>query len=138
MKFKKSSILLIAMAIFLLISIGSVCASENTTADSDVQLANTNGDIVLADDDYNSALSDDGQGKINTTVDAQPDKDKFSKDENKTIQVTVKDNESEAITNITKSNLTVTENNKNVSFEFNNSKITIKENLQSKNQLFRK
>ena len=129
MKFKKSSILLIAMAIFLLISIGSVCASENTTADSDVQLANTNGDIVLADDDYNSALSDDGQGKINTTVDAQPDKDKFSKDENKTIQVTVKDNESEAITNITKSNLTVTENNKNVSFEFNNSKITIKENL---------
>ena len=44
--------------------------------------------------------------------------------------VDVKDNESTSVENITKDNLTVTENGKNIAFDYNNSVITIKGNLE--------
>ena len=68
MKFKNSYILLIAMAIFLLVSIGSVCASENITADSDSPLASADAEVVLADGEDTG--NDATQEKINTSIEA--------------------------------------------------------------------
>ena len=50
MKLKKTHVLLIAIAIFLLMSIGSVCASENVTDTSDETLADDGTDVVLSND----------------------------------------------------------------------------------------
>ena len=56
MKIKNSSILLIVVAIFLLISIGSVCASENVTDNSDVTLADDGTDVVLSNTDTDDKM----------------------------------------------------------------------------------
>lgn len=130
MKLKNSYVLLMAIAIFLLISIGSVCASEDIAADSDVELESADTDVVLADDG-NSSTADGGEGEttaINTIITADGDH-KVHKNADKNITITVADNDSNPIQNITKSNLTVTENNKNIGFIYNNSIITITDAL---------
>ena len=132
MKLKNSYVLLIAMAIFLLVSIGSVCANEDVAADSDVPLADSDIDVSLSND--GTDVPDDNnnekatQEKINTTVNAADTRINEKADKN--ISVTVKDNESQEIKNITKNNLTVTEEGKNISFDYNNSIITIKDTLK--------
>ena len=70
MKIKKSSILLIVMAIFLLISIGSACASENITDDSDMSLAEDNGESVVLSNTNDTVenVPDDTNEKINKTI----------------------------------------------------------------------
>ena len=81
MKLKNSYILLIVMAIFLLVSIGSVCANEDVS------------DAALADDGLDAVLA-------NSTEDARIDTNIVSNDvilhenDNKTIDLNVKDNES--------------------------------------------
>lgn len=96
------------MSIFLLVSIGSVCAS-NTTADVDV-LADDTGSDVLTDTPANTSVVSE-----NVIV-----KEKDPQE----IPVTVKDNESQPI-QIVKGDLNVTENNKEVKFNYNNSKINL-------------
>ena len=126
---KKSNILLIVIAIFLLISIGSVCAKENITDDSDVQLADDGTDVVLSNSDTEENVADDTQTeKINTTIETDKDKYEFKQDSNKTISVTVKDNKTDNI-NVNKSDLSVLNGNKSISFDYTNSFITIKEAL---------
>ena len=128
MKFKKSYLLLIVIAIFLLISIGSVCASENVTDNSDDTLAEDGTDVVLSSDTDGNVPDDTTQEKINTTVETGQDSYEFKQDSNKTIQVDVKDNRSSKI-DINKSDLSISDGNKNISFEYNSSIITITENL---------
>ena len=128
MKIKNSYILLIAIAIFLLISIGSVCASENITDNSDVQLANDGTDVVLSNSDTEENVADGtSTEKINTTVETDKEKYEFKQDANKTISVHVKDNKTEI--DINKSDLSVMNGNKNISFEYTGTLITITESL---------
>ena len=122
MKLKNSHILLIVMAIFLLVSIGSVCASEDITTDAN--LANDGSDAVLAD--TNTGTTEDTTQKIDTSVVSSDVK--VNENENKVIDVTVKDNESQTVL-IAKENLTVSENNKTIGFTYNNSQITISDKL---------
>lgn len=124
MKFKNSYILLIAMAIFLLVSIGSVCASENITADSDSPLASADAEVVLADGEDTG--NDATQEKINTTIEAVDSE--FDYDADKNISVTVKDNESADI-NVNASDLQVLEGSKSLNFTYNNSILSITEKL---------
>ncbi|WP_305514995.1 hypothetical protein [Methanobrevibacter sp. V14] len=112
MKFKNSYLLLIAMVIFLLISIGSVCASENVTADSDSQLASADDSVVLADNGNGST-----QEKINTEVVCE--NQEYKDNESVVIPVEVKYNESNTL-NISASNLTVLKNGKSIKFTYNN------------------
>lgn len=119
MKLKNSHILLIAMSIFLLISIGSVCASD-AAMDADTQLANDGSDVVLSD----------GNTRIDTSVVSEDVK--INEGETANIPVTVKDNESNNLT-ITTKDLNVTESNKTVKFSYNNSMITINDKLSAGN-----
>lgn len=130
MKLKNSWILLIAMALFLLISVGSVCASENTTAD-DAVLASDDGAVdVLGDEigDEGDASEDTTNELINTTITATSDKEKFEYDEDKNITVNVKDNNSEDIS-VNESDLSVFEGNNTIGFTYNNSIISIIDKL---------
>ena len=118
MKLKNSYILLIVMAIFLLVSIGSVCASDIT--DNDVGSADS---VILGND----TPTENTTQKIDTTVVSN---DATYRDtESKIISVAVKDNESNEIS-ISAKNLTVTKSNKNVNFSYNNSQINITEKLE--------
>ena len=130
MKLKNSYILLIAMALFLLISIGSVCASENITNDNDVKLADHGSDKILkSTNDNDERLSDDSNEetqKINTTVNADNTKVRYNEDKN--ISIKVLDNESNRI-DVNKSNITVFEGNNQLNFLYNNSIITITDSL---------
>ena len=129
MKLKNSYILLIVMSIFLLISIGSVCANDV----SDAQLANDGSDVIAVDNG-NSIVSDDEANatpeKIDTSVVSEDVR--INEGETANINVAVKDNESNPIT-IEKANLTVTESNNNINFNYNNSVITILDNLVAGN-----
>ena len=122
----KNSYILIVIAIFLLISIGSVCASENITDDSDIQSCDDGTDVVLSDTDDNVA-DETNQEKINTTVVTDKPSYEFKDDSNKTITVHVKDNKSNI--DVDKKDLSVLNGNKNISFEYNSSIITITEQL---------
>lgn len=132
MKLKNSYVLLMAMAIFLLISIGSVCASEDITADSDV-LANADESVVLTNDiqevSDDAVLSEETLEKTNTTITATSDKDKYEYNAEKNIAVTVKDNETNDITGLNGSDFNITEGNNPVKFSYNNTKITILDKL---------
>ena len=113
------------MSLFLLVSIGSVCA-EDVSADADIQSSDVESVDILANE--TPAGDDTPTEPINTTITADaPEKIKDTDDKN--INVTVKDNESQELTNLTKDNFTVTENNKTVNFDYNNSIITIKDKL---------
>ena len=129
MKLKNSYILLIVMSIFLLISIGSVCANDV----SDAQLADDGSDVIAVDNGA-SIVSDDEANttpeKIDTSV---VSKDvRINEGETANITVAVKDNESNLI-DIEKANLTVTEANNTINFDYNNSVITILDNLTAGN-----
>lgn len=121
MKLKNSYILLIVMAIFLLISIGSVCASDVSSTD----------DAVLADDGSNVVLANETSAgdtaKITTKVVSQ---DVKVSEKDKKFNVTVNDNESKEIT-VDAKNLTVAEGNKTLKFNYNQSQITITDSLST-------
>jgi len=125
MKFKNSYIL-IGIAIFLLISIGSVCASENVTDNVDVQTADDGKDVVLSDTDEN-VPDETAQEKINTTVETN-DEYKFKQDSNKTLEVKVKDNSSNPIS-VNKDNLSVMNGNKSIAFDYTGTIMKITEAL---------
>ena len=127
MKFKKTHFLLMAIAIVLLIGIGSVCASENVTDDSGDTLADDGTDVVLSNTDEN-VLDDTSEEKTNTTVETENDTYEYKEDANKTISVDVKDNANNKI-NVNKSDLSVFNGSKAISFEYNSSIITITEQL---------
>lgn len=118
MKLKNSYILLIAMSIFLLISIGSVCASD------DAQDTNVLGDETGIDSDVLTA------DPVKTTVESK--NVVVAEKDPKEIPVTVKDNKSQAI-EIAKGDLNVTESNKTVKFDYANSTITIKDTMKAGN-----
>ena len=120
MKLKNSHILLIVIAIFLLISIGSVCASDISSAD-DAVLAEDGSNVVLA----NETTTADTTKLIDTKV--VSDNVKVS-EKDKKIPVAVNDNESNPI-EVGAKNLTVTEGNTTLKFSYNQSKITITTNL---------
>ena len=129
----KNSLVLIAIAIFLLISIGSVCASENVTSDGDVQSADDGTDVVLSSDsdtDGNVADGNTNQDLTNTTTIPEKDKYEFKEDSaNKTISVNVKDNKTQSNIDVNKNELSVMNGNKNISFEYNATIIKITETL---------
>ena len=129
----KNSFVLIAIAIFLLISIGSVCASENITSDSDVQSADDGTDVVLSSDsdtDENVADENTNQDLTNTTTIPEKEKYEFKEDSaNKTISVQVKDNKTGNYIDVNKNELALMNGNKNISFEYNATLITITETL---------
>ena len=128
MKLKKSYILLIVMSIFLLISIGSACASENITDDGDIGLADDEGESVVLSDTSDTVenVPDDTQ-KANTTIETENDTYKFAHDGDKNISVEVKSNKSNI--DVNKKDLTVLEGNKTINFEYNNTIIAIKDTL---------
>ena len=132
MKLKNSYVLLMAMAIFLLISIGSVSASDDVAADSDV-LASADESVVLTNDieevDENIVASEETPEKTNTTVTASSDKEKFGYDDEKNITVTVKDSASSEITGLNETNFNITEGKNPIKFSYNNTKITILDKL---------
>ena len=114
MKLKNSYVLLIVMSLFLLVSIGSVCASD-AAMDAD----------ILADDEGSV-----DETPIPTSVDA--DDTRITENDPQEISVTVKDNESQPIA-VTTGNLSVTENNKTVKFTYNNSIIKLTDKLVAGN-----
>ena len=127
MKLKNSYILLIVIAIFLLISIGSVCASENITDNSDVPLADDGANVVLSNNsDTDGNVPDE---KINTTTETDEDTYQFDYEADKNISVKVKDNNKTKYIDVTKDNLKILEGNKTINFEYNNSIVTIKDAL---------
>lgn len=91
------------MSLFLLISIGSVCASDSAM----------DTDIIAAD-------GDDVATPVPTTVVAK--NTRINENDPQEISVDVKDNESQSI-EITSGNLSVTENNKTVKFTYTNSSL---------------
>lgn len=113
MKLKNSYVLLIVMSLFLLISIGSVCASD-VAMDADIPTGE--GD----------AVSEAEPTLIPTTVESADTI--ISENDPQEIPVAVKDNESQELEIVT-GNLTVTENNKTVKFSYNNSIIKITDKL---------
>ena len=121
MKLKNSYILLIVMAIFLLVSIGSVCANEDV---SDAALADDGSDAVLA----------------NSTGDTKKDTEIISdnvktNDTNPQIKLTVNDTKNNKKIDVTKNDLTVKENNKTLNFTYDNTngKATITTSLPKGN-----
>ena len=106
------------MSIFLLISIGSVCAEDNSTADADI-LSDDGSDIILSDESSES--------KNITSVESENTKVKTG--ETAILPVTVKDKDSNKI-NVTKSEISVSEGSKTVKSTYNNSQITITDNLK--------
>ena len=127
MKLKNSYILLIAMSIFLLVSIGSVCASD-ATMDVDSQLADDGSSVVLAND--TSSDVNDNNAKVATTI-VSEDKT-INEKETANIPVTVQDSESQKI-NITAGDLNVTENKKALKFTYSNSSIVLTDKLAAGN-----
>ena len=74
----KNSFVLIAIAIFLLISIGSVCASENITSDGDVQSADDGTDVVLSSDsDTDGNVADENTNQDITNTNSVHEKEKY-------------------------------------------------------------
>lgn len=97
------------MSLFLLISIGSVCASDSAM----------DTDIIAAD-------GDDVATPVPTTVVAEDTR--INENDPQEISVTVYDNESQSI-DITSGNLSVTENNKTVKFTYADSKLNFTDKL---------
>ena len=116
------------MSLFLLVSIGSVCA-EKVAADDDIQSADGESVDVLADESNNIIGEDTTPEKINTTVNTDKDEYKYSNDDvTKNITVNVKDNATEDIS-IGKDNLTVTEGKTALNFTYANSVINLTDKL---------
>ena len=121
MKLKNSHVLLIVMSIFLLVSIGSVCASD-TAMDADAQLADDGSSVVLSDGNTTQ--------KIDTTV---VSKDvKINEGETAKLDVNVKDNESNDV-NFTKDEINITEEKTKINFDYTNSSIILTDKLSAGN-----
>ncbi|MCQ2970157.1 hypothetical protein SAMN05216439_0774 [Methanobrevibacter gottschalkii] len=128
MKLKDSYILLIAMAIFLLMSIGSVCASE-ISADDTIGLADDGSDVVM-DDKPIEPSNPTTPHKVDTMIVSSDTVSINEKEKIKSIDLTVNDtNKSKVIAGITVKNLTVKEGTKTIKFDYNNSKVIIKDAL---------
>ena len=121
MKLKNSYILLIVMSIFLLVSIGSVCASD-AAMDAD----------IIAEDNGISAEPIADSTPIKTTVESK--NVVVNKTDAQKIPVTVNDDKSQNI-NITKGDLNVTENNTVLKFNYANSSITLTDKLAAGNHI---
>lgn len=117
MKLKNSYVLLIAM-IFLLVSVGSVCAGD---VSNDNVIPDDGKDIVTNESTITEPSKKDTE--IVTEDNIQVDEKDIKFD------LVVKDNESVVIDGITIKNLTITENNKNISFGYVDSQIVIKDKL---------
>ena len=127
LKLKNYYVLLIAMALFQLVIIGSACASD-VSANDTVELSDDGSSVVMDDNPVVDPSTPTTPQKINTTV-VSDDKISIDETSNKTIDLTVNDNESKEITGITANNLTVKEGTKTIKFDYNNSKIIIKDTL---------
>lgn len=100
------------MAIFLLISVGSVCASEI----ADVE------DVVSTDDGSEVVLANENAApKIDTKI-VSDDNVIIEKGQDQKIPVTVNDNASKPIS-VSKENLKVSENSKQLNFTYSNNEI---------------
>ena len=124
MKLKNSYILLIVMSIFLLVSVGSVCASD----------AAMDADILSTDDGFIDVISDNGTNegtspKATTVVSKDVT---INEKETAKIPVTVKDNESQTV-NIKTGDLNVTEGSKVIKFNYANDSVILTENLTAGN-----
>ena len=127
LKLKNSYVLLIAMALFQLVIIGSACAID-VSANDTVELSDDGSSVVMDDNPVVDPSTPTTPQKINTTV-VSDDEISIDETSNKTIDLTVNDNESKEITGITANNLTVKEGTKTIKFDYNNSKIIIKDTL---------
>ena len=105
------------MSIFLLVSIGSVCASDDAM-DAD----------IISEDNNTAPVSD--STPIKTTIESK--NIIVNKTDTQKIPVTVKDDKSQKI-NITKGDLNVTENKKVLKFNYVNSSITLTDKLAAGN-----
>ena len=119
MNLKKTYILLIAMSIFLLISVGSVCAVDNSTADADNQLTTPQSDVVLPVGDENT---------IATEIDAV---DEISINEGEIINttVTVKNKDNGSAIEASQSNFEVYNGQDQMTFTYENSQLIITDTL---------
>lgn len=115
------------MALFQLVIIGSACASD-VSANDTVELSDDGSSVVMDDNPVVDPSTPTTPQKINTTV-VSDDEISINETSNKTIDLTVNDNESKEITGITANNLTVKEGTKTIKFDYNNSKIIIKDTL---------
>lgn len=104
------------MSIFLLISIGSVCAAD----DSANAIADSGSDVALSDGEPTE--------KIDTEIIAD---DEISINEGETAEsvVLVKNKDDNSNITVTKENLTVLHGNKAINFTYENTKLTITEQL---------
>lgn len=127
MKLKKSHILLIAISLFLLISIGSVCAADDSAADADVELTSSPSDVVLSD----GAGEQTGDEKIDTEVVIAPDEESINEGENASIELSVNNKNDSSSIDVSTENLTVLNGNKSVQFSYNESQLTISEVLKA-------
>ena len=124
MKLKNSYILLIVMSIFLLISIGSVCASD-AAMDADILSADDGSVDVLSDNGTNEGASPKATSVVSNDV-------TINEKETAKIPVTVKDNESQTV-NIKTGDLNVTEGSKVIKFNYANDSVILTENLTAGN-----
>ncbi len=125
MKLKNSHILLIVMSIFLLISIGSVCASD-AAMDADTKLAaDGSNDVVLSGD---SDATPSENTKIETTVVSSDVK--IKENETAELDVRVKDNETNDI-NFTKDEIKISEGTTTLNFNYTNSSIILTSKLSA-------
>ena len=122
MKLKNSYVLLMVMAIFLLISVGSVCASEIADVDNVVS-ADDGSDVVLA--------NESAAPKIDTKI-VSDDNVRIEKGQDQKIPVTVNDNASKPIS-VSKEDLKVSKGSEQLNFTYSNDEIKLSKNLTSGN-----
>ena len=123
MKLKNSYVLLMVMAIFLLISVGSVCASEIADVD-DVVSADDGSDVVLANESAAPTI-------IDTKI-VSDDNVRIEKGQDQKIPVTVNDNASKPIS-VSKGDLKVSKGSEQLNFTYSNDEIKLSKNLTSGN-----
>ena len=122
MKLKNSYVLLMVMAIFLLISVGSVCASEIADVD----------DVVSADDGSDVVLANESAAPTIDTKIVSDDNVRIEKGQDQKMPVTVNDNASKPIS-VSKENLKVSKGSEQLNFTYSNDEIKLSKNLTSGN-----
>lgn len=122
MKLKNSYVLLMVMAIFLLISVGSVCASEIADVDN----------VVSADDGSDVVLANESAAPTIDTKIVSDDNVRIEKGQDQKIPVTVNDNASKPIS-VSKGDLKVSKGSEQLNFTYSNDEIKLSKNLTSGN-----
>lgn len=110
------------MAIFLLISVGSVCASEIADVD----------DVVSADDGSDVVLANESAAPTIDTKIVSDDNVRIEKGQDQKIPVTVNDNASKPIS-VSKGDLKVSKGSEQLNFTYSNDEIKLSKNLTSGN-----